>query len=264
MFLGFMLAACEDQKLSDVAIFINPDASTVVEIESGDNALFSIRLQTQHQEVSRVTVSAFDEQYGSRMLLDTAFVDRNVTFDYVFHAPESTKDSLNVRLLFEAWDNKGNHAQNIRHLIVKNRRVLLEEMSGILLRLAPQMGLPDALSFANPTQPFNLATAADSTRADLYIMAADADAFHNISMHSATGTYFVRYGSYDYASASASSLQTVYSSSLKEQQLKDISINDIIIVGHADHVEGVFFINNIIRDHSPAENGVQMAFKSVK
>lgn len=260
----FCSVSCTDDssRISDVALFISPASTDTLVIESGEKMLFSLQLQAKQGNIQRLHVVSFDSQYGERQVFDTLLSVPSAKFDLVYSAPQFSKDSVSVKLTFTAWDDAGNKADNARTVLVHNRRILVNEITGILLREGTLAGLPDALSFGDITHAFNLQTARDSTLADLYLE-VDPD-FTQVQFASATDTKFVRYNGFDYAGATALSIQSVYSNSIRSTILPNVLVNDVILVGHGDTAQGVFHVSNIVSGRTPAENSIQMSFKSIQ
>lgn len=260
LFLG--LSSCnEDQKeLSDVAILVSPSAETGVAIASGEKARYQLDLHTTHDKVTRLKVRSFNAVEGELTQLDTTFATKLTTYDFIYTAPHVSRDSLEVLLTFEAWDNAGNRCEVRRTLTVKNQSVVIAEKSGIVL-WSPASGRSDALSFSDPSQTFSWQHSPDSIRADIYLLADES--FTSLSLLSNTKAKLVRNNSFDYASATALSIQAVYESSYRSDRVDQLRINDIILVGHNNRAEGVFHIQNIIRGDNPDDYCVQLAFKGI-
>jgi len=260
LFLG--LSSCnEDQKeLSDVAILVSPNAGTRMVTASGEKTRFQLEFYTTHDRVSRLKVRSFDSVEGDLMQLDTTFATKPTTYDFIYTAPYVSRDSLEVLLTFEAWDNVGNRCEVHRTLIIKNQSVVIAEKSGIVL-WSPFSGRSDALSFSNPSQTFSWQHSPDSINADIYLLTDES--FTSLSLLSNTKAKMVRNNNFDYASATALSIQVVYESSYRSDLVDQLRINDIILVGHNNRAEGVFRIQNIIRNDNPEDYCVQLAFKGI-
>ncbi len=258
---ALLFCACdEDQKeISPVAIFINPEASHIEQANSGDKCFFHIDFYTENDYVSRLKITSKDKFQGMVDLLDISWDAPIKDYDFVYTAPITNKDSMLVYITFEAWDNMGNKCSTERIVNVINKRILIEEQSGIVL-WAEETGRANALSFASPTKTFNLLNSSEADKADFIV---DTDiSFETITLRSNTATKFVRNNSFDYASTTAISLQASYEASKSQDIIEDLRINDIILVGHNETAEGVFRIVNIIRTAGD-ENCVQMAFKGI-
>ena len=164
-----------------------------------------------------------------------------------------------MRLRFRATDNLGNEAKVTRTVNIKNKMVSLTEKTGIVL-YDPATGMPDAISLADVSQPFNLADSPDPESADIYIE-ADVD-FSPITWRSNTQAKFIRNNTFNYVEATASSINSVYRSSVREDRIADIAVNDIIIIGHGDAADGVFQVKNILRGDSHP-HCIQLSYKGI-
>ncbi len=260
--LTLMFFSCnEDEKdASDVAIFIEPGASVPVTVTSGDKFLYHIDFYTVHDYVRQLTVRSFDQYQGEVVVKDTLWTGRCDSYDFVYTAPVTDRDSLRVTLTFEVTDNAGSRSEVRRTVLIRNRQVLVPEKSGIVL-WAPETGRPDAFGFDDPSKTFNLSASGDSASADLYV---ETDlSFSAVTVKSGSGARFVRNNSFDYAAASAVSVQTVFVSSRRDDVVDNLRVNDIILVGHGDRAEGVMRVTNIIRTGDEDERSVQLAFKGL-
>ena len=267
-FMTFLAAlalymACDDEKqeVSDVAIIITPYSSDTIVLGSGEKARYTIDLYTQHDYVKQLNVSSFDAVRGKIDLLDTIFTGKLATYYFDYTAPVINRDSIDITMTFEAWDNAGSQCSTTRKVNVRNSSHIIEEKSGIVLRSA-ESGMPDAFSFANPSQTFCWQQSPDSTKADIYLI-ADAD-YTNLSLKSNTKAKMVRINSFDYPAATSLTLQSVYEGMVREDFIDNLRVNDIILVGHDTKAEGVMMITNIVRTGTPNERCVQLSFKGVE
>ena len=261
MTLAALTACNEDSKeLSPVAIFITPSQGDTVVALSGDKLRYSVELHTTHDYVKRLKVSSFDAVNGRQELTDTTFAGKKDIFYFDYTTPIVNRDSIGVTLTFEAWDNEGNSCHTERYVVVKNSVHLIDEMTGIVLH-SEESSLPDAFSLEHPSQTFCWKTSPDSLRADVYLL-ANAD-FSSISLHSNTKAKMVRVNTFDYPAATAASVQAVYESQRRSDQVDGLRINDIILIGHGEQAEGVIHVTNIIRTGLQEENCVQLSFKGI-
>lgn len=259
---AIMLFSCNEdlKEASDVAMFITPGASAEVSLSSGDVVRYKVDFYTTSDYVSKFKIESFDSYLGNIIHKDTTFNEKVSSLNFDFRAPATDRDSLPVTLTFSAWDNKGHKCEATRTLIIKNKQILSDEKNGIVL-WKPGNNLPDALSFSDPSQTFCMADTPDSARADLYITCDDS--FENISLLSNTKAGFVRNNNFNYAEATAISIQSVYSGSRFDDVIRDLRVNDIILVGHNKIAEGVFRVHNIIRTGNNNEKCIQLAFKGI-
>lgn len=257
------LFSCDDdvKDESDVAVFIEPGASAKVVMSSGDKYRYHLDFYTTHDRVQRLSVTSFDQYQGEIVVKDTSWNARTDSYDFIYTAPFIDRDSLQIRLTFNAWDNEGNKCEAVRTLLVLNKQVLMAEQSGIVL-WNTETGRPDALMFQSPSKTYNLLATPDSADADMFI---DTDReFENVRVKTNTGAKFVRNNSFDYAAATMVSLQSVYSGSRHDDMIDNLRVNDIVLVGHGDRAEGVFRVANIIRTGEADERCVQLSFKVLK
>lgn len=254
------LAQCETNhtEFSDVVIIVSPGADKPQTLYAGEKTLYSVQLMTPNDFVASLKVTSFDPQNGIQPVYEDAFHQKEITLNVPFSAPALNRDSVEVLLTFQASDNIGNRAEITRRVLVLNKAIAMAEKTGIVL-YSPASGLADALELENISHPFSLADAPDSTHADIFIQASED--FENISWHSNTKAKFLRNNSFDYASATPSAIQSVFESSVRTDVVNDIRINDIILVGHGNKAQGVFYVANIIRDTNP--KCIQLSFKGI-
>lgn len=265
-----MLCSCNDytKDPTDVALFIKPYASDTLKLKAGENALYEIEFHTVHNYISRLQVVSFDAVQNTRTVKDTAFSAAQEKFELIYTAPYLNKDTTLVKLTFKGWDDAGSSEQTNRYLFVIGQQILLQEQTGIVL-WSPESGRPNAFAFASPSQPFcytphtsaDEEENADDETADIY-MVTNSD-FTLVSVKSSTNAKFVRNNSFDYATATANSIQAVYESSRREDGVNNLKVNDIILVGHGSTAEGVMAVTNIVRDGSDEERSIRLSFKGV-
>lgn len=263
-FLALLLcltSACDDatRPLSDLAMVIKPALNDTVEVSAGEYVEYAITYHNSNGgKVNHLAVSSFDQVQGQKNLLDRNYSEGETNDTYFYQAPQTSRDTLLVTLTFEAADSEGATSVIKRYVKVCSQQVLLDERGPIVLYLSE--GRRDAFSFADPTQTFDHVLSADSARADLFV---DVDEAGAIMFGSNTKAKFVRYNDYDYASATAVGLQTVFASSRRDDGVTMLSINDIVLVGHGDLAEGVLFVSNIIRQ-SDDTDCLHLSFKGLK
>ena len=256
-----LLTMCAENTpdLSDVAILVSPGADTPVTLSSGDKTQYTLEISTIHDYVASLKITSFDRQHGETLYLDADFDKHNFTYTFTYTAPEIDRETMEVTLRFRATDNLGNEAKVTRTVNIKNKMVSLTEKTGIVL-YDPATGMPDAISLADVSQPFNLADSPDPESADIYIE-ADVD-FSPITWRSNTQAKFIRNNTFNYVEATASSINSVYRSSVREDRIADIAVNDIIIIGHGDAADGVFQVKNILRGDSHP-HCIQLSYKGI-
>lgn len=256
------LCACNDDvpDASDVAVLVTPSSTEKVELASSDKQIYNLMLYSKENQVNRLRVKSVDALYGETVLLDTTFASKPSDLDFIYTAPLIDRDSLAVTLTFSAWDTAGHECNVKRELTIKNKEVLISEKSGIVL-YAPQTGRADALALSNVSQTFNWQSSADSVNADVYIETNED--FDEVRLCSRTGAKFVRINSFDYAAATANSIQAVFAGSVRTDAVNDLRINDIVLIGHNGVAEAAMRVQNVIRTGETSERCLQLAFKTI-
>lgn len=257
-----MIVACDKEKNepSDVAFFVTPKASEHVVVNTDEQCRYEMELHTTHDYISRIRISSYNTIAGNVELIDSQFTKPTEKFIYDFYAPYYNRDSVNVTLTFDVWDNAGSYGTTQRNLTIKSVMLMLPEKNGIVLR-GSESGFSNALSFSQPSKTFNWQLSPDSVDADLCLESSSD--FTQLAFFSKTKAKMVRINSFDYAAASALSIQNVFESSRLENQIANLKINDIILVGHDKRAQGVLHITNIIRTGTDEERSVHLSFKGI-
>lgn len=260
--LAFTACTDDTPDLSDVVIFVTPAQDVPVSVSSGDKYRYDLEMSTIHDYVANFSIKSFDNQFGNITYIDSVCNQKKLNYSFLYTAPELDRDSIDVELTFYVADNLGNNVEVSRKIHVKNKLITITEKTGIVL-YNPHIGMPDALSFDDVSQPFILAESPDSLSADIYIE-SDTD-FTSISWKSMTKAKFIRNNTFNYVEATADRINSVYQSSVRQDLINDIQANDIIIVGHGDKAQGVFFVRNIIRSNAVGNVAcMQLSFKGIK
>lgn len=256
-----LLVSCvEKPNLSDVVVLANPKSDSA--LFSNEKLRYRLQLFTINDYVDGLIISSFDIERGRVVCLDTTFADKQqeLDYDFIYTAPLLNREEVPVELTFMVRDNLGNTSKVLRNITVKKHQQLIEEKNGIIL-YAHNADLPNALLLSDVTQPFISQYASDSLEADVWINPNDS--LSAITWSSQTGAKFVRHNDFNYAIATAENLQTTYLSSKRYDAISDLMPNDIILVGHDELVEGVFFVNNIISGDSFQGHCLQLSYKGV-
>lgn len=258
----FMACTDDTPELSDVVIFVTPAQDVPVSLSSGDKYRYDLEMSTIHDYVANFSIKSFDNRFGNITHIDTVCNQKNINYSFLYTAPELDRDSIDVELKFRVADNLGNNVEISRTVHVKNKLISITEKTGIVL-YNPHIGLPDALSLDDVSQPFILAGSPDSLSADIYIE-SDID-FTSVSWKSKTKAKFIRNNTFNYVEATADRINSVYQSSIRQDRISDLRSNDIIIVGHGDRAQGVFHVRNIIRSNTVGNVAcMQLSFKGIK
>ena len=258
-----LLVSCNEYSndVSPVAVFVTPSKSEIIKIDAGDKLKYELSFYADKGYVSRFQILSFDTYQGEVICKDTAVHESRFNYTFIYKAPLTDKDSMDVTLRFLAWNSEGDKCETERNVTVLSKAILLDEKSGIVL-WQQSLFRPDALAFNDPSKTFHWETSSDSINADIYVEGDEM--FRSVKLKSKTKTKFVRNNSFDYAAATALSIRNVYSSSIRTDEISDLRLNDIILVGHDNAAEGVFLVTNIIRDNTTDGCSLCLSFKAVK
>ena len=250
----------EQPDLSNVVVLATPKSDTT--LHSYDKMRYQLRLFTINEYVEGLSVSSFDIERGKVMCLDTTFAvkQKEVEYDFIYAAPSISKEELDVELSFVVKDDLGNISSIKRNVRVVGQQQMITEKNGIVL-YAHTAYLPHCLSLDDVSQPFIAQYASDSLKADIWL--DPSDTLSAITWKSQTGVKFVRHNNFNYTTATAEGLQATYQSSKHNDAISNVAINDIIIVGREERVDGVFFVDNIIYDENIQCECIQLSFKGV-
>ncbi len=234
---------------------------SLVTIESGDIIQYDIEISTINEYVKRFKIYSFDAVQTTKTYIDTICGNsKALTYKFNYVAPDVERDSLSIELNIEAEDNLGNIATIQRNLLVKSKNHYILQLDGIVL-YNPHDNNASALSLNDVTQPFIFNESVDSLKPDVYVQSTPD--FSKINLCSNEHTMFVRNKTFNYVAATARGINSVYESSVKENIIQELEINDIILVGYRNTAKGVFKVNNIIRDNANT-SCIQLSYKEIK
>lgn len=252
---------CSEPELSNVVIKVYPEKDSLVTVESGDMIQYDVEISTINEYVKRFKIFSFDAYQGTKTYIDSICGnDKSLAYKFYYEAPDVDRDSLSIELNIEAEDNLGNIATIQRYLLIKSKNLHILQLDGIVL-YNPHDNNASALSLNDVTQPFIFNESVDSLKPDVYVQSTPD--FSKINLCSNEQTMFVRNNSFNYVAATARGISSVYESSVKENIIQDLNINDIILVGYYNTAKGVFKVNNIIRDNTN-RSCFQLSYKEIK
>lgn len=256
----FCGCSSSESGLSQLALFISPGGDAKIVLASGEKEKYEVNISTMNDRLKSFVVTSFDRNNGERLLLEKSLDEKKISTSFIYTAPEIPSEEMDVVLTFKVEDNTGLTAIVERKVKIHNNMILLPEKSGIVL-YSPYSGKPDALSLEDVSRPFILGDVLDSDKADI-IVCCDSN-FNDISWRSNTGAKFIRSNNFNYAEATALSLSSTYKSSLRSDVVRDLCLNDVIIVGHGEMAEGVFLVTNINRGDEEA-NFMILNYKGIE
>lgn len=262
-----IFSSCDDEAshdLSDIALVITPSAADSIGLQSGEKQLFTLKYYVNTGgRVNSLQVKSVDLENGERLLADTAYAETVQEATFMYEAPQTVREQLDVKLTFTITETNGSKTQQTRRVVVNNRLLMLQEVGPVVLYMATDR--PDAMMFGEPTQVFDHVLEADSRLADMYLAVDTLGAGnYSLSFMSGTEARFVRANSFDYAAASTNAIQTVFANSVRVARVDALQTNDIVIVGHGAQAEGILFVQNIVRQGTDGELCLQMRYKPLR
>lgn len=253
-----MLTNCHEEP-ETLALNVSPKENEVPSLYAGEKTLYEVTVKDPKGSGSRLQISSFDQEQGMQQLVDTTFTTAEGKYTFVYTAPEFQREKTEVKLTFSVEDNDGENKSTTRKVNVHSRSLTIKEFTGIVL-YGPESGRPDALLLDDVTRPFILSESPRPDTADVYLT-ANAD-FGNITLRSNTETKFIRANTFNYSVASASAIVSVYENSIHSDLVRDLEVNDVIIVGKGGCARGVFFVSNILRGYG-ASDCIQLSYKTI-
>ncbi|MBX7053273.1 MAG: hypothetical protein K1X54_14660 [Flavobacteriales bacterium] len=241
------IASCRDQEKEGPAIYIDP-SSIVLSSNAGDLLEFTVTANGGDFNLQQIKILQKPEGGVTSTLLDTIVSGSKTEFFYVYQVPSG---SPRILLTFKAIDTDGNEASTLRDLYVESS-VYLTETTGHELYSPFHFGANNAFNIAGSTW-YQLDTDPDSSGVD--ILEADATNDGNLSLNitSWSGIRFVRNNAFNYAEATGSSAMNSYQSSIPQQLITDIQVNDILITEYdtVQHKYAVIKFTGIYDDADP-------------
>ncbi len=246
---AILLHACKQEDADQIVILVQPSSKTVT---ASENMYFDINARTVNKAIVRVDISSFDAVNGLQQICTLNPDSKIYTGRYYYRAPDIPVDTLDTEFVFSTSDNLGYETELAVKIKITGNTALLQESSGITL-YTPHSSKQDALSLksCNPL----ISSVAGTDEADIYVYANDSTAKETMTgqWRSGTGLKFSKFNNFDYASATEHSLESVYASSVKYDNVTDLQVDDVIIVGDDTAAAGVIKVIGIF-DESGFEN----------
>ncbi len=220
---AFIIQSCKTKEEAGPAIFVTP-GSLVLSADAGDLLEFTINAVAGDNELRQVKISQKPEDGITSTLKDTTLFGSNSEFFYVYTVPEGASRIL---LTFTAVDNDGKSVSTLRDLYV-NSATYLTETTGYEMFSPFHFGSNNAFNLGNLSY-LQLDTDPDSTVVDFTEKDETDDGQISRNITSLSGVKFVRNNSFNYAQASASSAAASFVSSVPQQLITNIQVNDILI-----------------------------------
>lgn len=243
-----LLNACKTKEEEGPAIFVTPDA-LVLNADANDLIEFTINAVAGDNELKKVQITQKPEGGITSTIKDTTLFGSNAEFFYVYTVPVGAPRIL---LTFTVIDASGKTLSTLRDLYV-NSATYLTETTGYELFSPFHFGSNNAMNLGNLSY-LQLDTNPDSTVVDLTEKDETDDGTISRNITSLSGIKFVRNNSYNYAQASATSAASNYVSSVPQQLITNIQVNDILITEYDTvlHKYAVLKFTGVFDDPDPA------------
>lgn len=237
-----VMFGCDDKESDPILFSLKPQELLII-AETDDHILFNINAESK-ELLHQLVIRMHDRINASIVLKDTVLNTYQFDYYYSFKVP-GLPDSTIVRLDFSFTDREQHSVTLSRQVLVKNNTALLEETTGHVI-FSALSGKPDAFNI-DMLQPLFRADYPDSL---LHFADASTDSIHlnNLSRRwiSPAGYNFVKFEGFNYATASAQSVQNAYNAGIKLSSVFEIADNDIILMGFDNQAKAAIYITQVI------------------
>jgi hypothetical protein len=217
------LYSCKDKEEKGPYMTVSP-GDLVLTRNAGDLLEFSIKCEAGDNELRNVRITQKPENGVTSAVLDTTLYGKEADFFFVYTVPANTD---RVLLTFTVYDVEGKSFKSLRDLYV-NAGSYLAETTGHTLYSVNATGQNNAFQISNLTF-HQIETNPDSTLIDLVEKDLTNDGQMSKALTSLSGIRFVRSNSFNYAEATATTAANSYNSSIAQQLISNIQVNDILI-----------------------------------
>ncbi len=156
------------------------------------------------------------------MLVDSSLFTKDFKYEWAFLTPSENEEDL--LLYFNAIDSNGEQSKEGKRLIFTGKN--LDEVAGVRLYSAanPSKG---ALNFE---EGVSISSSSDSTRRNIQEKQDDNTSTElSYNLYSPSGCQFVKFNDFDYANATSKSVESAFSSGVKQTEISDIKLYDIYL-----------------------------------
>lgn len=259
--LLLILTSCESESDASAVVIQLKNWTNNLTVNPGEIVRINIKSFTINESIRNFKISSFDNEYGNITLFETEPDSKEFTHQYFYTIPSFRTDSINVELKFQAADNLGNLQEITTNIIVKGGKIL-SERSGIRL-YAGNSGREDGFSLNNPSQVF-ITSLVDDNQIDVYAYdEGNSNDALSREWRTKTDIEFVKNNAFDYSNATAATVSSIYSSSRRSLNVKDIRNGDIIILGKGIKAWGVFLIVATYDNEETCEDGYLFNYKAI-
>lgn len=211
------LLSCE-KDASDIFIVAEPSSRI---LQAGDRFFFDITIHSRVGKLKECSVSSFDNENGLRELPPFQLDVIDYTDKYYLQAPSDfSVDTLRVTYTFKVKSEQGHTNYAETNIYVANAKgKLLEELTSLELSTSGN----DALMI-DTYQPINHGAV---EKPDIVLTTSQ----QSDSWTTGSDIMFVRINSFDYPSATYSSVSSVFRNSVRVYRVDNLSEGDVIVFG---------------------------------
>lgn len=237
--LGFVafFGSCDNEDESGIVIIVKPE-EFVRSAKAGEKILYTVQAYSNDGPVNRLKFTSYDRINGLQTILDSVIGLPRISCTFQYAVPEC-KDTTDIKLRFEAVNNYGESAAMQRFVKVSGGEVTLIELTGITMYSAAS-GQPDAYNL-EMEQLVNSHTVETDSLLDIYAW-QDSTANESVlskEWRSRTGIQFMRFNSFNYATATQLGIENAYATGVKMNYIRDLQADDIIIFGDDRKAMGI-------------------------
>lgn len=238
--------ACEDETETQAILIVKPD-DFVQTAKAGEKILYTLTASSKKTPIQHITISTYSPEQGLQTVFDTIINQQVAQINYQYTVPP-VNDTTNIKLYFESSQPPYPSIKISRIVKVAGGEIKLDELAGITL-YSTSSGRPDAFQISNGQLINSHTTHSDSIQDIFAWQDSTADAaILSREWRSPSGLKFARANSFDYASATQLNIDNTYRSCIKQNYVRDLKPDDIILIGNDDKALGVIKIIYIFDD----------------
>lgn len=229
--------SCDNEDESEIVIIVTPE-DFVRSAKAGEKILYTVQAYSNDGPVNNLTFTSYEPVNGLQTVMDTMVGLPRIRFTFQYTVPQF-KDTTDIKLRFEAFNAYGESAAMLRFVKVSGGEVTLSELTGITMYSAAS-GQPDAYNL-ELEQLVNSHTVETDSLMDIYAWqdsTADGTVLSR-EWRSHTGIRFMRFNSFNYATATQLGIENAYATGVKMNYIRDLQAEDIIIFGDERKAMGI-------------------------
>jgi hypothetical protein len=241
------LCACQGSKEDETQLGIMLQSkNTYTTSEAGKKILYDIKCFSNNSTIEKFSITSYDDKNGLQEIFEEQPNKSSYTLQYQYTVPVFPEDSTSVRLNMAAWDALGNKFNLNCYITVIGGDVLLPEQTGIVMRVG------QAFSIAEPSLVFASALA-DSAAIDVFTYSVPESVNISREWRTNTDVSFARNNSFNYAQATAISVENAFNTSVRDKYITNLQPNDIILLAKNNSIFGVLQVTDVV-DNEGSEN----------